>query len=73
MEEEKNVKKVYKKEKIIREEVMKKEKKIEEIMKKVLEKIEIKKLKDMKGRVKIGGEKEKEVEEDFMKKKGFLK
>lgn len=73
LEDDKNVQPVYQPTPIIREAVLKQYPKIADLLKPVFEKLDLKTLQALNGRVQLGGEPAKTVAEDFLKKNGFLK
>ncbi|MGN6548788.1 MAG: glycine betaine ABC transporter substrate-binding protein OsmF [Pararhizobium sp.] len=73
LEDDKNVQPVYQPTPIIREAVLKQYPKIADLLKPVFEKLDLKTLQTLNGRVQLGGEPAKTVAEDFLKKNGFLK
>ncbi len=73
LDDDKGVQPVYQPAPIIREDVLKKNPQIESLLKPVFEKLDLKTLQDLNGRVQVGGEPPKAVAEDFLKKNGFLK
>lgn len=73
LEDDKNVQPVYQPTPIIREAVLKQYPKIADLLKPVFEKLDLKTLQTLNGRVQLGGEPAKAVADDFLKKNGFLK
>ncbi|MDE1157099.1 MAG: ABC transporter substrate-binding protein [Neorhizobium sp.] len=73
LDDDKGVQPVYQPAPIVREDVLKKNPQIESLLKPVFEKLDLKTLQDLNGRVQVGGEPPKTVAEDFLKKNGFLK
>ena len=73
LDDDKGVQPVYQPAPIIREAVLKKYPAIETLLKPVFEKLDLKTLQDLNGRVQVGGEPAKAVADDFLKKNGFIK
>jgi osmoprotectant transport system substrate-binding protein len=73
MEDDKGVQPVYQPAPVIREAVLKEHPEIEALLKPVFEKLDLKTLQDLNGRVQLGGEPAKAVAQDFLTKNGLLK
>ena len=73
LEDDKHVQPVYEPTPIIREAALKQHPEIADLLKPVFEKLDLKTLQDLNGRVQVGGEPAQAVAEDFLKKNGFLK
>jgi osmoprotectant transport system substrate-binding protein len=73
LDDDKGVQPVYQPAPIIREDVLKKNPQIASLLQPVFEKLDLKTLQDLNGRVQVGGEPPKAVADDFLKKNGFLK
>lgn len=73
LEDDKNVQPVYQPTPIIREAVLKEHPEIADLLKPVFEKLDLKTLQDLNGRVQVGGEPAEAVAKDFLTKNGFLK
>ncbi|MCJ8521283.1 osmoprotectant transport system substrate-binding protein [Pseudorhizobium tarimense] len=73
LEDDKGVQPVYQPAPIIREEVLKEHPEIERLLQPVFEKLDLKTLQELNGRVQVGGEPAKAVAQGFLKQNGFLK
>lgn len=73
MEDDKHVQPVYQPTPIIREEVLKANPTIPDLLKPVFDKLDLKTLQELNGRVQVGGETASAVATDFLKTNGFLK
>lgn len=73
LEDDKSVQPVYAPTAIVREDALKKHPRIAEVLKPVFESFDLKTLQTLNARIQVNGEAAKDVAEDYLKQKGFLK